>query len=519
MMIFLNKRRPEGAAMLRFTLLLLIVALAGCASPRAPVMDEILGVSPPSWPLQVVVSEVVPGVKKAYLEDQRGVPFLWNADTCWFLTFNATDEEVVAYLDDRSMRGVNVVQTMLLPWPNREEADSWFDVYPFVDGRFDQPNERYWEHVDFVVQAARERGITLVAALAWSGCCGEGWRDHLRSAENRADDFAALREYAAFVGERYRDDGNLIVFIGGDSSDNNDAFRAMGNALKEVAPEMLVAYHSGSWFCGGEGPCMQSSTAPGQHGQADFLDVSWTYTYWPDQNDRAYVHPYWVNHVEWNRNQRVPEEVSKVRPFLLGESGYEEDRGSPVNRIRRLMHWSILAGGSGHAYGHDKIWKLAPGWQDELDDPGSRALGHIADLYGARRWWELVPEQPRSEVFVGEPLTIAGAQSFILSGQAPYDNVASLDEARGRSFVAAARTPDGRLLMAYFPHHYDQNGIEIDMTALSGPATVIWADPHGEEHVQEESPLPNRGSRLFSPPGNNSFGDGDWLLILEVEPR
>lgn len=42
----------------------------------------------PAWPLRVkVVSEIVPGIDKAYLEDQKGKPFLYNADTCWHLMF------------------------------------------------------------------------------------------------------------------------------------------------------------------------------------------------------------------------------------------------------------------------------------------------------------------------------------------------------------------------------------------------------------------------------------------------
>lgn len=83
---------------------------------------------------------------------------------------------------------------------------------------------------------------------------------------------------------------------------------------------------------------MKSATSAGEYDHGENLDVSWTYTYRPGQNSRAHSHPYWLHPVEWNRNQRVPTEVSQVRPFLHGESGYENDRGSEVRRIRRLMH-------------------------------------------------------------------------------------------------------------------------------------------------------------------------------------
>jgi hypothetical protein len=107
----------------------------------------------PAWPLRVKTIEVVPGVKITYLEDQNSTPFPWNADTCWFPTFKVSDADAVHYLEGRAGRGITVVQCTLLPW-TREGDDNWFGVKPFVDNRFDQPNEKYWGHVDNVVQAA-----------------------------------------------------------------------------------------------------------------------------------------------------------------------------------------------------------------------------------------------------------------------------------------------------------------------------------------------------------------------------
>jgi hypothetical protein len=498
-------RRLSGIA---FCLVLMIMS-SGRARP----------IERPAWPLRVRTVEIVPRVRKAWLEDQKGVPFLWSADTCWFLTFRISEADMVHYLEDRAGRGITVVQCMLLPWA-REGEDSWFGVKPFVDNKFDQPNEAYWSHVDNVVQAARGFGVTLCMALAWDGCCGEGWSKILNSDHNKRDDYAPLQQYARFIGERYGDNGNVMIFLGGDSSSNRQIFAKMATALKAVAPQMIVAHHSSSWYGHPDTHGLKSSTSADEHGQADYLDVSWTYTYWPGQNSRDHSHPYWLNHIEWNRNQNVPGEVSKVRPFLLGESGYEDERGSPVHRTRRLLHWSIVCGASGQAFGNRDIWPLKEGWKEALNSPGSQALGHMLDIYGKRPWWQLVPEQPKDEYFIGEPLRIAGAETFILAGQEKYDNIRSMDEERGRRFVAAARTPDGTLIMAYFPHDYRGPGIEIDMAKLSGPATGSWIDPHNaQETVIEGSPFPNRGTHAFRPPGKNSFGDGDWVLALETQAK
>lgn len=473
----------------------------------------------PAWPLRVKAVEIVPGVQKAWLEDQEGTPFLWNADTCWFLTFEVSEADAVHYLEDRARRGITVVQCMLLPW-TREGDDSWFGVKPFSDNRFDRPNEEYWTHVDNIVKAAKGFNVTLCMALAWNGCCGEGWSKVLDSDYNKRNDHEPLKKYARFIGRRYADDGNVIIFLGGDSSGNKEIFAKMATALKEVAPQIVIAHHSSSWYGHPDTHGIKSSTSAGEHGHADYLDVSWTYTYWPGQNNRDHSHPYWLNHIEWNRNQNVPEEVSKVRPFLLGEAGYENERGSSLHRIRRLLHWGLVCGASGQAFGNGPIWHLGEGWKEQLDSPGSQALGHMLEIYGDRPWWRLVPEQPKDEYFIGEPIRIAGGETFILSGQETYDNIRSMDEERGEKFVAAARTPDGKLIMAYFPHAYSKDGIEVDMTKLAGPARGAWIDPHtAEETVIEGSPLSNEGTRGFRPPGANSFGDRDWVLVLETSRR
>ncbi len=405
---------------------------------------------------------------------------------------------------------------MLIPW-TRDGEDNWFGEKAFVGQQFDKPNETYWKHVDFVVQAAGERNITLCMALAWNGCCGEGWNEILRNEYHSQNNFQALKTFARFIGKRYGQSKNVIIFLGGDSSENRDIFRIMAVELKKAAPHLLIAHHPSSWY-GHEETCgIKSATSLDEHGQGDYLDISWTYTYWPNQNNRAHSHPYYLNHLEWNRNQNVPDIVSRVRPFLLGESGYENERGSGLRRIRRLIHWNVICGAIGHGFGNGSIWKLAKDWKVQIDSPGSVALANMAKIYGPYEWWKLVPEQPKNEFFIGEPFKIAGAETFILSGQELYDNVLSLDEERGQKFVAAAKTPDGKLMMAYFPHFYSKGGIEIDMSVFSDAMSAKWIDPQSAEVIKmQRTPLANSGTALFVPPGKNSYGDKDWILVLSM---
>lgn len=285
-------------------LLLVVHSIAGETREDASSM-----IDRPAWPLRVkVISDIVPGVDKAYLEDQKGKPFLYNADTCWHLMFQVSDSDALHYLDDCRRRGITVVQTMLIPW-TRSGEDNWFGEKAFIDDDFSRPNETYWRHVDFVIHAAAERNITLKAAVAWKGTATEGWNEILgRQSE------AALTAYGQFLGRRYANALNLMVFLGGDSSGRVSEYTQIAEGIKSQSPHMLIASHPGS-FTRNHSP--MSSTSPGEYPHADFLDVSWVYTYRPGHNNRTYTHVYHGFHVEWDRNQT--DAVSMVRPAILGD--------------------------------------------------------------------------------------------------------------------------------------------------------------------------------------------------------
>jgi hypothetical protein len=59
----------------------------------------------------------------------------------------------------------------------------------------------------------------------------------------------------------------------------------------------------------------------------------------------------------------------------------------------------------------------------------------------------------------------------------------------------------------------------VDMTQLGGPAVSRWFDPSsGDFRNIAGSPFTNAGTKSFTPPGNNSDGDGGWVLVLETSP-
>jgi hypothetical protein len=192
---------------------------------------------------------------------------------------------------------------------------------------------------------------------------------------------------------------------------------------------------------------------------------------------------------------------SPTMPVFMGEANYEyqtnngTDDGLP--RILRMQeYWAMLSGAAGQLYGNRFTWPFLPGWQSNLDSPGVVQLGYMQNLFGVRKWYELVPDQKHAFV-------TAGYGKFISAGRFI-----------GNDYVTAALTPDGSLGMAYLP----QGGkITVAMSKLQKPVTARWFDPSANTFKAiAGSPFANTGKRRFTPPGRNSAGDRDWVLVLET---
>ena len=158
----------------------------------------------------------------------------------------------------------------------------------------------------------------------------------------------------------------------------------------------------------------------------------------------------------------------------------------------------MLSGATGGLYGSAFSWTFSAGWRDHLDTPGVLQLSYIRKLFIKRKWFDLIPDQAHTTVTVGYG-------EFNPGGTIPQN-----------TYVTAARTGDGSLVMAYIP---SARTLTIDMTRLAGTATARWYDPtNGTYRNVIGSPLVNSGSRQFATPGKNASGDDDWVLLLEVSP-
>jgi hypothetical protein len=191
---------------------------------------------------------------------------------------------------------------------------------------------------------------------------------------------------------------------------------------------------------------------------------------------------------------------SPVEPAYLLEEPYDEEGpdGNGVNPsatqpVRRFQWWGWLSTIGGYMSGNGYIWPFTSIWVNHLNTQGARDMARLNTFIGSIPWYDLAPSG------------LNGMRTLITSGGS---------SAGSADYVAAAATADGTLMVAYVPPAHSGT-ITVDMRALSGPGRARWFDPTSAAYTTIGTGLANTGSRTFTPPGNNSAGAKDWVLVLD----
>jgi hypothetical protein len=405
-----------------------------------------------------------------YFTDANGRPFFYQACTGWELLSKLTREETEVYLKNRSEKGFNTIQVFLLPWV--VDDVNRYGEPPFHDKKFFiQPNDKYFEHVDWVLHKASEYGIQLNTNLFWLG----EWKSY-----TTVDNAIFFGNYVA---KRFLHHKNIQWFIGGDINpgEKMEAQKALAETIRSVDNMHLLSYHGGRYSDG------SSTSSSALFHREPWHDFNMAYCYDPSHSPRLdpYAHVLFIH--AYN--------LKPVKPIILGETFYElisynfKDTIENLFAIRRNPLWGLTCGITGHAVGHDKIQTFTNGWQKAMDDPNSLMVKNLAKLTNEIKWWTLVPDQ-------GQEVAITGYGNF-----------------GGEHYISMAYDPEGKLAVAYFPH---REKLTVDLSKFSGPLKGKWFDPVNGNVVHISLNLPNKGTYDFSPPGLNGGGAEDFLLILEV---
>jgi hypothetical protein len=411
-----------------------------------------------------------------FLQTADGKPFFWLGDTAWLLFHRLNREQTLRYLDDRQTKGFNVIQVMLL----RSTTDtSAAGDAALIDEDPPRPNPGgYWDHVDWVLDRAAERGIYVALVCSWGSLVSSG-KLHEGNVE----------PYTRFVVNRYKAKPNLVWVVGGDvhGDRKTEVWQTMGRVIKELDSSHLVTYHpfgrtqSSTWFH--NAPWLDFNMFQSGHRRYD-----------QDETPNAKGEDNWKYVLE--DYARVP-----AKPTLDGEPSYENlpqglhDPKEPYwgsNEVRRYAWWSVLAGACGHTYGENAVMQMfQPGkgsgaygvksyWDEALDAPGAGQMQYVKQLMLSRPYFERVPD--------------AG---MVVDNGDRYDYVAA---SRGKTY-AVFYTWTGRRF-------------RVRLGVIAGAKVkAAWFDPRTGAY-QQIGTFTNEGIQEFDPPGKPKHGN-DWVLVLD----
>ncbi len=418
-----------------------------------------------------------------FLITEHGEPFFWLADTAWELFQRLDREETALYLETRRQQGFNVIQVVTatelqMSAPNRYGHPVFVGTDPV------EPNDAYFQHVDWVFDLAQEKGLYIAFLPTWGDKVNDQGSD-----TPALFDVRSAYSYGAWLAQRYGQRPNLIWVLGGDrlvvenDRDFAPVWRAMAVGIRQYS-SALMTFHPRGW-----------------HGSAaDFHHEPWMgFNMWQSGHSELDT-PNW----DW-----ISADYSRLppKPVLDAEPCYEDSPIDPFLRlwqpeygrftahdVRKAAYRAVFAGACGHTYGHHSVWQFYddprepinfpyPDWRTALQRTGAWQMGHLRRLMHSFPYLTRIPDQ-----------------SLLV---AP-----SLERAQ---HPRATRDSAGRYALVYMPW---RGTVEVDLRVLAADTfSVAWFDPR--EGTTQRIADAVRGPRLrFTTPGGLNTAIADWVLII-----
>jgi len=437
------------------------------------------------------------------LETTDGKSFFWLGDTAWELFHRLNREETIEYLDARKAQGFNVIQAVALAEFDGLRKPNAYGDLPLLDldptrlattpgnDPADATQYDYWDHVDFVVNAAAERGLYIGLLPTWGDKVAHLWGDGpiVFNEEN-------ARAYGKIMAERYGKMPHVIWILGGDRPavykgndgqqyDDRPIWRAMAEGIQSFydEKEVFITYHC--W--GGD-----KSTSQYIHDEP-----------WLDMNSFQSGHgskeaPAW----DWVQRDLA---LSPLKPVLDMEPCYEDHPVNPwdgkwtrqrgyfsAHDVRARIWRGVLAGGCGVTYGHHFIWQFADPDRNPLVNNGDTTI-----------LWRQALKAPAAN----QLRYLVKLMEYAPFAQCKADNslILSNNPTDWDKHIQAMRAEDGSFAMIYLPQNQP---ITIDLAKIKGgQKRVQWYDPRtGNMTVAKRE-----NTSTFTPPMQGQ----DWVLLVE----
>ena len=400
-----------------------------------------------------------------FLVKEDGTPFFMNGDTAWSLIAEVSRTDADYYLQSRADSGFNTILANLIEskYSSNAPADYYGDA-PFTGKAFTTPNEAYFAHADYVVASAKDKGLIVLLGPLYLDT-DEGWGDEVMAASE-----SDMLYWGQYVGNRYKDYGNIIWVIGGDINPSFADAKAMKvvEGIRQYNPDALFTAHT-----------TNEKMAVDYWSDTSWLNVNDIYSYGngvPGVASTAYHY-------------------SPTKPFFMFESVYENEYLATGVQLRSQAYWTVLSGAFGNVFGNCPMWNFdattaahycgSADWKGLLDTEGTRSMGHFRNLFESRSWQLLVPDFSHSVLKSG----------YGTMGEPNY--------------ATAARTSDGSTIIAYIP---TQRTVTVDTTVLGGSSVRAWWYNPRDGTSLDLGTMAEDTSQSFSAPTSSG---PDWVLVLD----
>ena len=413
-----------------------------------------------------------------FIAQRDGAPFFYLGDTAWALFQKLNKEETEYYLSDRAKKGFTVIQAVIISEFDGMNEGNYYGDLPFHNGDIKRPNEKFFEHVDDVIDKADSLGLYVGLLPTWGDKVGPllwGTGPEVFNEENAF-------QYGKFLGNRYQEK-SIIWILGGDRNPDSPARKkiwvAMADGIKEGDRRgHLMSFHP-------VGVTSTSTLFPGE----EWLDFNMLQSCHlvRDRDNYNFIRQDYI--------------LNPDKPCMDAEPNYED---MPVGMLpgaarftdydaRKAAYWALFAGAHGHTYGANGVFQFWDGkqpnrfsavqpWRDALQFPGAGQLQYAKNLMLSRPFFTRMP----APMFLKSPALLESEHiQATISEDGSY---AFIYSAAGKPFT-------------------------VDLSELSGDmVNGFWYDPRNGE-ASFIGQFPANGLHEFDPPteGNNQ----DWVLVLD----
>lgn len=423
-----------------------------------------------------------------YLITDDGKPFFWLADTGWELFHRLTTNDADIYLKTRAAQGFTVIQAVLLSECDGVTVPTPDGHLPLIDKDVTKPNEAYFKMVDKIILKAADYGLYMALLPTWGSHVQDKWHPFFENLNLFTKESAYI--YGKFLGERYKNDWNIVWVLGGDRlpADTEKIWDALAKGIEEGNDgRQLLTYHP-----------------EGGHSTSEFYkEFQWLDFHSFQSGHGSENIPVW-------KMVKEAYEAIPAKPVLNMEPNYEH---LPIGfteingyfedyDTRKAAYWSVFAGAFGHTYGHNCVWQMwspvhkpileaSTSWDKAIFSTASFQMRYLKELMLSRPYLNRIPDQ---SVIIGSQ----GIESDYLC--------ATRDGSLGKN--------DATYIMVYLPIF---KGVGINTSYIASKRIKVWwFDPRtGTKYFHGE--FDNTGT--YSPGWENrvhsTMGGPDWVLIVE----